>query len=276
MSHETLRTPPRVRPPAVAGSFYPASPTALERSVRRYLAEDGVQCTPTPVAAIVPHAGYAYSGPVAGRAYATLARSLREVKRVALFGPAHFVPFRGMALPSVDAFATPLGLVAIDHEAAARLRDNGNVIVDDAPHAPEHSLEVQLPFLQVAFGSIRIVPVVCGDAPPEAVASALEVVAGLEGTLVLISTDLSHYHDWATARRLDEATATAVEALTPEALAPGSACGRVPLSGLLHWARQRRLRPIRIDLRNSGDTAGDRARVVGYGAWVFLPPGPDE
>lgn len=262
---------PKVRPPAVAGFFYPAEPELLQREVRRLLSAGGVSLPEAPAAAVVPHAGYAYSGPVAGRAYAALAPFAGEVRRIALFGPAHFVPFEGLALPETEAFATPLGLLPVDTDAAAALASLPGVLVSDAPHAPEHSLEVQLPFLQVVFGTVPILPVLCGDAPPERVAEAMERVAQLDGTLLLVSTDLSHYLDWAAAKRADEATAQAVEALAFERLAPGSACGRVPLAGLLCWARRRRLEALRIDLRNSGDTAGDRARVVGYGAWAFLP-----
>jgi len=255
----------------VAGSFYPADPEVLRREVQRLLSAGSVSLPEAPAAAVVPHAGYAYSGPVAGRAYAALAPFAPEVRRIALFGPAHFVPFKGMALPEAEVFATPLGPLPVDTEAAAMLAPLAGVLVSDAPHAPEHSLEVQLPFLQVLFGTVPILPVLCGDASPEAVAGAMERAVQLEGTLLLVSTDLSHYLDWAAAKRADEATARVVESLAFERLAPGAACGRVPLAGLLCWARRRGLRALRIDLRNSGDTAGDRARVVGYGAWAFLP-----
>jgi len=209
---------------------------------------------------------------VAAKAYATLAPFADRVARVALFGPAHFVPFEGMALPEAEAFETPLGVLPVDRDAAAELARRPGVRVSDAPHAPEHALEVQLPFLQAVLGEVPIVPVLCGDAPPDLVARAMESLAALPGTLLLVSTDLSHYLDWAAARRADEETARAVEALAYDALAPGSACGRVALAGLLAWAQRRRLHPVRLDLRNSGDTAGGRSRVVGYGAWAFLAP----
>ena len=263
----------RVRLPAVAGMFYPGDRTALERSVRELLAAANAHPLPQPPAAlVVPHAGYVYSGPIAARAYRTLAPFAQRYRRVALFGPSHFVPFRGLAVPASRAFATPLGEVPVDEDARARLRSLPFVRESDAPHEPEHSLEVQLPFLQLVLPGRPVLPIACGEADPEEVAAAMERAVEAEETLLLVSTDLSHYYDWATARRLDEETARAVESLRPEALGPDSACGRVPLRGLLVWAAGHGLEPVRLDLRNSGDTAGDRSRVVGYGAWAFLPP----
>ncbi len=261
-----------VRPPAVAGTFYPRDAATLARTVRDLLGGVTSPGVPrAPAALVVPHAGYVYSGPVAATAYRSLVPYARRYQRVALFGPAHFVPFRGLALPSSSAFATPLGEVPVDAEGRQRLSTLPYVRISDEPHEPEHSLEVQLPFLQVVLPGRPVLPVACGDAEPEEVAEAMERALEGDGALLLVSTDLSHYFDWATARRLDEETARAVESLRPDALGPVSTCGRVPLRGLLIWAAARNLEPVRLDLRNSGDTAGDPARVVGYGAWAFLP-----
>lgn len=262
-----------MRPAAVAGSFYPAEGAALRRLVERLLREARPSALPSaPVAIVVPHAGYVYSGPVAASAYAALLPFRAAVGRVAIFGPSHFVAFDGMAVPAADAFATPLGEVPVDPELRERLTRTPAVRVSDTPHALEHSLEVQLPFLVAVLGPVPVLPAACGDAEAHEVADAMEVVGGAEA-LIVVSTDLSHYHDWATARRLDEETARAVEALEPEMLRPDAACGRVPLAGLLLWARRRGLQVVRLDLRNSGDTEGDRDRVVGYGSWAFVAGG---
>jgi MEMO1 family protein len=256
----------KVRPPAVAGFFYPEDPAALEQSVRALLLQ-GSAAAPAPKSLIAPHAGYVYSGPVAASAYAQLRPLAGRVERVVLLGPAHRVWLRGLALPSVDAFETPLGRVPIDAHAAALLADLPQVVVSDAAHRDEHSLEVQLPFLQVALGAFRLVPLAVGDASTEEVAQVIERLWGGPETLVVVSTDLSHYHDYATARRLDAAACRAIEALRGDQLGEESACGRVPLRGLLEVARRHGLAARTLDLRSSGDTAGPRDRVVGYGAW---------
>jgi AmmeMemoRadiSam system protein B len=255
----------------VAGSFYPADPKALERDVRQQVAgaAPSKEGAAPPKALIVPHAGYVYSGPVAATAYARLLPVRDQIERVVLLGPSHHVPLRGLALPDADAFATPLGVVELDAEAAARALALPQVRRLGEPHEWEHSLEVQLPFLQLALRAFRLVPLAVGDARDEEVAEVLEALWGGPETLLLVSSDLSHYHDYATARRLDAATSDAILALRPAALGPASACGRVPVRGLLLAARRRGLRPELLDLRSSGDTAGPRDRVVGYGAYAF-------
>ncbi len=262
-----------VRPPAVAGLFYPAEPRELRRELRRHL-EAGRPSGPVPPprALVVPHAGYRYSGPVAGRAYAWLRASGARPERVVLLGPAHHLPFRGFALSSAEAWETPLGLVRLDPQTPALLADlPGTGLLDEA-HVREHSLEVQLPFLQEVLGpDFLLAPVAAGLADTEEAAALLERLWGGPETLILVSTDLSHFHDAGTARRLDRATCRAVEALRPEDLDEESACGRVPLRGLLRAANRHGLRPQTLDLRNSADTAGFPERVVGYGAWAFLP-----
>lgn len=248
-----------VRPPAVSGLFYPGDPVELEEMVSRYLA--GVRPTgPTPAALIAPHAGYIYSGPVAATGYATLRR---PVERVILLGPAHRYPLRGLAAHGADAFLTPLGHIPVDTPELPHTRTL------DAAHSGEHSLEVQLPFLQVALGEFTLTPLVVGDARPDEVADVLEQLWGGPETLVVISSDLSHFHDYDTAVNLDRATATAIEELRPEAIGPHEACGCRAIGGLLDIARRKNLTVTTLDLRNSGDTAGPRNEVVGYGTFAF-------
>jgi MEMO1 family protein len=260
-----------VRRPAVAGLFYPEEPERLRRTVERALdvaVDDG---EPVPKALIAPHAGYVYSGAIAGAAYARVRRLAGVVRRVVLLGPAHRAPVDGLAAPSADAFATPLGLVRVDDAGRRAVLALPQVRVDDRAHAPEHSLEVQLPFLQVVLGDVEVLPLLVGDATPEEVAGVLDRVWGGRETLVVVSSDLSHYHDYATARALDRDTAAAIVAGDADCVADGDACGARPVRGLLEAAARRRLAVRLLDLRNSGDTAGDRDRVVGYGAFALDP-----
>ncbi len=222
-----------------------------------------------PRAIIVPHAGYVYSGPVAASAYASLAGEHDHIHRVVLLGPAHRVPLHGLAASSADAFRTPLGDVPLDHEAIARLIHLPQVTAYDEAHQLEHSLEVQLPFLQEVLDDFVLVPLVVGEASADEVAEVLEQFWDDPGTLYVISSDLSHYHDYDTARMRDERTTRAIEHLRPEDIRYDDACGRNPVNGLLLLARRHGLRPHTLDLRNSGDTAGPRDQVVGYGAWAF-------
>jgi AmmeMemoRadiSam system protein B len=273
---------PRVRPPAVAGLFYPDDPHELDTVVRRSLAAAEAAMTdrragdgapdpsPPPHAVVAPHAGYVYSGAVAASAYARVLPRRSEITRVVLLGPNHRVPLRSMAVPSVDALATPLGLVPVDVEARDLIVGHPQVVVDDRPDADEHSLEVHLPFLQVALGEgWSVLPIVVGQVPPEAVADVLELLWGGPETLVVVSTDLSHYHDDATARSLDADTAATVVARRWSGVAPDRACGAYPLRGLLLEAERRDLAVELVDLRTSADTAvGDPRRVVGYGAFT--------
>jgi len=258
-----------IRPPAVAGMFYPGSADELAAEIDRMLADAATSREPPPKAIIVPHAGYIYSGPIAASAYALLRPLRGRIQRVALLGPAHRLPFRGFALPSVKAFRTPLGDIPIDRPAIDRLRDQPQVKVLDEAHAGEHSLEVHLPFLQHTLGSFALLPIVVGMARGEDVAMLLEEVWDGPETLIVISSDLSHYHDYAKARALDARTAGVIERLDGAALDEDSACGRVPIRGLLQVAKRRGLTCRRLDLRNSGDTAGPRDQVVGYGAWAL-------
>ncbi len=258
-----------VRPPAVAGSFYPEDPAELDGAVRQYLASVPETKGSLPKAAIVPHAGYIYSGPIAATAYARLAALRDDVRRVVLIGPAHYLPIRGLAASDAGAFQTPLGDVPVDRAALDELRRLPQVVVRDDAHEPEHSLEVQLPFLQTILRDFAIVPLLAGAASYDEVHAVLEPLWDGPRTLIIISSDLSHYHDYATARRLDAGTAAAIVALDADAIGEEQACGRIPIGGLLRTALARGLTASAVDLRNSGDTAGPRNHVVGYGSFLF-------
>jgi AmmeMemoRadiSam system protein B len=261
-----------VRLPAVSGLFYPEDPDTLRRTVNEFLAETPVQEHELPKAIIVPHAGYIYSGPVAARVYALLARGHESIERVVLLGPSHRVPFYGLAASGASSYRTPLGDIRIDQQSVAQVLELPQVVRLEAAHANEHSLEVQLPFLQLLLDDFELVPLVVGDATGEEVAEVLERLWGGPETLIVISSDLSHYHDYATARRMDQATSESIVALHPERLGFEDACGRIPVSGLLLQAMQRGLHGELVDLRNSGDITGDKQRVVGYGAYAFSAP----
>jgi MEMO1 family protein len=262
----------RVRPAAMAGSWYPGESTALAAEVASYLADTRGAAGKAPKAIIAPHAGYMYSGPIAGSIYARLAPLADRIERVVLAGPAHRVYVTGVAVPSVEAFASPLGEVALDVAAIAKLRELPFVEVNDAAHAREHSLEVHLPFLQSVLGRFRLVPVVVGDASPGEMALLFETLWGGDETLIVVSSDLSHYLPYDSARGRDRDTARAIVELQAT-LVPEEACGAAPINGLLRAARQRGMKAEMVDLRNSGDTAGDRSRVVGYGGFAFTEPG---
>lgn len=262
-----------VRPAAVAGMFYPDSAARLATDVRAYLAAVPALAGAPPKAVVVPHAGYVYSAAVAASAYARVAPLRGRVTRVVLLGPTHRVAVRGLALPRAHAFATPLGEVPVDAAAVALARTLPQVVVSDAAHALEHALEVQLPFLQSVLGGFSLVPFAVGDATPDEVAAVLDALWGGPETLVVVSSDLSHYHRYADAARIDRATADAVLALSAT-LDHEQACGATPVNGLLLCARRRGLSPALLDLRNSGDTAGDRSRVVGYASFAFTEHDP--
>jgi len=256
------------RPAAVAGMFYPASPEVLRGRVRAFLDEAGPGDGFAPKVLIVPHAGYVYSGSTAARGYALLRPVAGQVRRVVVIGPAHRVAVRGVAIPSVDRFETPLGPVDLDRAVLDGLATEPHVVRSDHAHAAEHALEVQLPFLQEVLGAFTLVPLVVGDATPDEVVDVLERVWGGPETLIVVSSDLSHYLPYETARRVDAATLAQVLALGPE-LDHQQACGATPINALLHLARRRRLRPRLIAACSSGDTAGDRDRVVGYASLTF-------
>jgi len=260
-----------VRSPAVAGHFYPADPAELEATVRGCFEAAVPSAWKTrPVALVAPHAGYPYSGPVAGSAYALLAPEPATVGRVLLIGPSHYVAFDGLALPEADVFSTPLGDHSVDQDGVVALTSSPSVRRWDRPHRDEHCLEVHLPFLRVALGAVPILPIVTGGAAPRTVADALELVWTAD-TLVVVSSDLSHYLPYDDARAVDERTAEAVKRLDVDGVRSSQACGSVALRGLMEAARRRGLKARCVDLRCSGDTAGPRSEVVGYGAFGFWP-----
>lgn len=263
-----------IRKPAVAGMFYPGSASALRAEVEGFLAAAKTDA-PCPKAIIAPHAGYRYSGAIAASAYARLAHAPAPVTRVILLGPCHRVAVRGLALSGADYFETPLGRVEIDHDAEALIADIPGVAAFPPTHEQEHALEVHLPFLQVLLDDFKLVPIVVGETSPELVAQALEKLWGGPETLIVISSDLSHYLDYEQARAIDNRTADAITSFAPQKIERGGACGRFPVGGLLHVARRRAMTCEQLDLRNSGDTAGTKDRVVGYGAWAFYEPATD-
>jgi AmmeMemoRadiSam system protein B len=262
--------PTAVRAPAVMGSFYPRDPEELGTTVAALLARHGAPAR-SPKALIVPHAGYVYSGNVAARAYASLGPAAHALRRVLLLGPSHREWFRGLAVPTVQAFATPLGAVRVDTAAVSRLCALPAVVRSDAAHAIEHNLEVQLPFLQHLSPAAEIVPVVAGDASPAEVAAVIEELWNGAETLIVVSSDLSHYHSYRRAQVLDGATAQAIVGGRTDLLGE-QACGCVLVNGLNLAVRAHGLRAAILDLRNSGDTAGDKQQVVGYGAFGFFEP----
>ena len=257
-----------IREAAVAGSFYPANPLELNAQLDTLLSAASSD-RPAPKAMILPHAGYIYSGPVAASGYARLRECADSITRVVLLGPAHRQYVRGLALPQAAAFSTPLGNIPLDTRALQQLLQLPQVSTDAAAHRSEHSLEVHLPFLQHMLQDFSLVPILVGDATAEEVCEVIEQLWGGSETLLVISSDLSHYHDYTTARQLDQATSAAIEALAFEDIGQHDACGCNPVSGLLLYARRHGARMQTIDLRNSGDTAGPHEHVVGYGAFVL-------
>jgi hypothetical protein len=259
---------PGVRPPAVAGLFYPGDAAGLSRAVTELLGSVPSPAGKAPKALIAPHAGYLYSGPIAASAYALL-RPLREViRRVVLLGPTHRVAVRGLAVPSVGHFATPLGTIEIDAAAVEVLEGMPQVVVADDPHALEHSLEVHLPFLQTVLADFKLVPLAVGHASAEDVAAVIDALWGGPETLIVVSSDLSHYLPYGQAQAVDRSTVQAVLDLKTD-IDHDHACGATPMCGLALSARRRNLKPELLDLRNSGDTAGDKNRVVGYASFAF-------
>lgn len=264
----------KIRKAAVAGTFYPDNPSILAKDIDTFLTEAEnahplKDDTPAPKALIAPHAGYVYSGPVAASAYIRLKPLKDTIKRVILLGPCHRVPVGGLALCSAAYYETPLGRVPVDKELTHKLLKKPQVFTFDDTHLEEHSLEVHLPFLQRLLTDFTVLPIVVGQASPEEVADALEAVWGGEETLIVVSTDLSHYLDYDACQKTDAQTVSAIQDLSPHKIGNSQACGRIPVKGLLETARARGMTIETLDVRNSGDTAGPRDRVVGYGSWAL-------
>lgn len=258
-----------VRSAAVAGLFYPGSAAELQPMVQEFL-RDAVASEPgySPKAVIAPHAGFVYSGPVAGSAFRCFSAAAEVIRKIVLIGPAHRLPVRGLALPGQDGFETPLGTVEVDRDLVDSISDMPQVSTNVAAHAPEHCLEVELPFLQIVLGTFSVLPLLVSQVEAEEMAEVLERVWGGPETRIVISSDLSHYLSYDTAREIDRDTAQQVLELN-QPIEEHRACGAVAINGLLTAARRRGLAPRLLDLRNSGDTAGDRLRVVGYGSFGF-------
>lgn len=270
----------QVRQPSVAGTFYPGQASALSRDVMTLLAAARAvvnildMTARIPKAIIVPHAGYIYSGATAALAYARLAQGRTRIRRVVLLGPVHRVPVRGLALPGAEWFATPLGKVEVDQDAVAAITALPQVVVSAVAHAHEHSLEVQLPFLQSVLDDFKLLPLAVGDATPDEVAQVLETLWGGDETLIVISSDLSHFLPYRSAQAVDRETVQSILDLS-SSLTHEQACGGTPVNGLLLAARRHHLQPELLGLCNSGDTAGDKGRVVGYASLAFVERGND-
>lgn len=250
--------------------FYPADASELRDDVTQYI-EIGAASPAqfTPKAIIAPHAGYMYSGPIAGTVYASLGSLRNVISRIIILGPSHRIGFRGIAGSSADAFSTPLGNINLDQSAYEGIKHLPHVIQYDLAHRDEHGIEVELPFLQVALDSFSIVPLIVGETTGEEVASVISALWGGPETLIVVSSDLSHYLTYNEAVKLDRQTSDSIEKLASDAIGVNQACGRLPIQGLLMTAREQHLAAQTLDLRNSGDTAGDKRMVVGYGAYVF-------
>ena len=260
------------RAPCVAGLFYPDDPTRLEFLLKQlYQAADreGLAKGYRPRAIVAPHAGYIYSGAIAANAYSSILSRAADIKRVVVLGPSHQIAFNGAACPSATKFATPLGDIDLDVAEIKRLEAQGLVSINDAAHVREHSIEVQLPFLQHILADFKLIPIVVGMSDPFPIAAILESYWNAEDALIVISSDLSHYLEYYDAKNTDQDTTASIEACRWQDIGPHQACGCYPLRGLLQLGREENCKATCIDLRNSGDTAGDKSRVVGYGAYVF-------
>jgi AmmeMemoRadiSam system protein B len=258
----------KIRETAVAGTFYEASEGALRLQLASLMAEVQAPAVDRPKVLIVPHAGYIYSGATAAQAYATVAHLSADITRVVLFGPAHSVHLQGMALPDTDAFATPLGMVPIDRESVLRACALPRVCLSDEAHRLEHSLEIQLPFVQTLLGEFSLVPVVVGHCTAQAVAVVMDALWGGPETLLIVSTDLSHFHTYEEASAIDKRTCQRL--LDKDTSLDGhDACGAYALNGLMSSAHCEALKIQQLALCNSGDNAGNKDRVVGYGAFIL-------
>jgi MEMO1 family protein len=269
IANSTNRRQLSIRPPAVAGSFYPQNASQLNELLEDYLTNSDVDITP-PKAIIAPHAGYIYSGQIAANIYRNIEKLKTQITRVVLLGPAHRIYVKGIALPSNTHFATPLGNVPIDTNVLEQLEHHSYVQFSDAAHEQEHSLEVHIPFLQKVLNNFTLIPLLVGEAEPEQVAKLLSELWGGDETLIVISSDLSHFLDYETALKKDKNTSKLIENFEYNKIGSNQACGCMPMRGLLKLAQEKSMSIRMLDLRNSGDTAGTKDRVVGYGAYALF------
>jgi AmmeMemoRadiSam system protein B len=258
-----------VRYPAVADMFYPADPMELAHTINN-LVSYAKEVSHIPKAIITPHAGYIYSGEIAANAFAALIKVAKQIRRVVIMGPAHHYPFRGVAASSADYFLTPLGKIELDQDAIAKIIGLPRVTISDEAHLYEHSIEVQLPFLQVLLSDFKLIPLLANTSPIEYITQVLDALWGGDETLIIVSSDLSHYHPYAEAQTMDKQVAQAILDGKIEAIKDENACGALPIRALVQIAKQKNLQAKLIDLRNSGDTAGTKDKVVGYGAFHFV------
>ena len=259
---------PKIREAAVSGLFYPDEPKTLHNMITQLLSN--AEILPQQFRAIIaPHAGYIYSGETASHAYKQLEKIKTDIKRIVLIGPAHRVSFSGIASSSADFFETPLGLIPLDTYGIKQLQESAHLKLSDEAHAQEHSLEVHLPFLQTILEDFSLIPLIVGDSDAQSVADVIEYFWDDPSTFFIISSDLSHFHEYNDAKLIDKQTSDAILHIEPEKISYEQACGRLPVNGLLKHAKKYHLKPTLLDLRNSGDTAGDHSRVVGYGAYGF-------
>lgn len=258
----------KIKKPAVAGAFYPDEPDILNNMVE-HLFDAITWAGSSPKAIIAPHAGYIYSGIAAACAYQCL-EMMPYIKNIILVGPSHYIAFNGVAYSDYDTFITPLGELFVNTNLIQQIAKLPATQHFNDAFSREHCLEVQFPFLQKKLNEFTIVPLLVSGANKQTVASVLEALWGDKETLVIISSDLSHYHDYLTAQQLDSETSQAIVNLDADNIKEDSACGRIAIRGLLHLAKQKKMQAKKILQINSGDTAGDKQRVVGYGAYHFF------
>ena len=257
-----------IKRPVVAGLFYPGTAGELKVTLGELMQTTDAHSEERPYALIAPHAGYQYSGPVAANAYASLGSWADEIRRVVVLAPSHRIGFRGIATSSADVFQTPLGNIPVDRSAVQQLRAMSGVLTLDEAFAQEHALEVQLPFLQNVLPTFDLVPLVVGEADIDDVSQVIDHLIAPD-TLIVVSSDLSHFLDYESCQLRDRSTTALIENMQEDEIGPHDACGAFPVRGLLKSARRHGWRVRTLDLRNSGDTAGDKSRVVGYGAYEF-------
>lgn len=259
----------KIRRSAVAGYFYPSNKEILIKQIKNFLENATLKFNYTPYALICPHAGYVYSGPIAGFSYKTLLPNKKNYKNIIILGPSHFEYVNGIAYISAEYFETPLGNAKVDLETLEKIKKLDFLVQNEDAHKKEHSIEVQIPFIQYIFqNDIPILPLAFGKISPEKIKILLETIWNPE-TLIIISSDLSHYYDYDTAKKLDKQTSDAILNLDSDAIQYEQACGRIGIQGLLMFAKEKNWKAYLLDLRNSGDTSGSKTQVVGYGAWSF-------